>query len=63
MASRISQAFLSKLKALSTVDGQPDFSEIGEPAPVAKQWAAEIALTHEQLLEQLLEHLKENSQT
>jgi hypothetical protein len=42
------------------VQGQPDFSEISNPTAVAKQWAAEIALSHEELLEQLLEHLKAN---
>jgi hypothetical protein len=40
---RIAQAFLAKLENMPMVQGQPDFSEIGNPTAVAKQWAGDSA--------------------
>jgi hypothetical protein len=51
---RLSEFFLAKLKNVPRVAGKPDFSEMGDPQEVAKQWLAEAALTQEDLLGQLL---------
>ncbi|MGI0135298.1 MAG: hypothetical protein ACREBW_10120 [Candidatus Micrarchaeaceae archaeon] len=55
---RMSQGLLAKLKALPLVDGHPDFSGIGAPAEIAKQWAAELKLDQEELLNRLLAHFE-----
>jgi hypothetical protein len=55
---RITQSFVAKLREIPVLgDGQPDFSGITDPMVIAKQWAAEMKLSEEQLLEQLLSHL------
>ena len=53
---RIAEALLAKLKNLPLVDGRPDFSEIGDPIEVAKQWAAETKLGENDLLVRLSKH-------
>jgi hypothetical protein len=59
------QALLAKLKNMPQVEGQPDFSGIGDPKEVAKQWAAEVELGQEELLDQLLSiaESEDNSKT
>ena len=53
----VTTAFISKLKELPLVDGQPDFSKLGDPTEAAKRWALELNLTEEAVIEQLLKHL------
>ena len=50
---RLSEVFLAKLKNVPLVEGKPDFSGMGDPQEVAKQWVAEATLTQEDLLNQL----------
>ena len=50
-------AFISKLKELPLVDGQPDLSQLGDPTETAKRWALELNLTEEAVMEQLLKHI------
>ena len=57
---RISKAFVEKLRQLPLVNGQPDFSAIGDPKELGKKWAAALSSTDEHLFEQLVEHLGEN---
>ena len=38
----VTTAFISKLKELPLVDGQPDFSKLGDPTEAAKRWALEL---------------------
>ena len=58
---RMPRGLLAKLQNLPVVGGQLDFSGIGDPAALAKQWAAETKLTQEELLDQLLRHFEENA--
>lgn len=48
-----------KLRSLPIIDGQPDIAALGDPALVAKQWAAELHLTPEEQLQHLLQYLEE----
>lgn len=56
---RAGQSLLAKLEALPLVNGKPDVSGIGDPAEVAKQWAAELNLTPEESLQCFLDYLDE----
>ncbi|KJC36798.1 hypothetical protein UB31_35690 [Bradyrhizobium sp. LTSP849] len=47
-----------KLRSLPVIDGQPDVAALGDPALVGKQWAAELHLTPEDQLHQLLQYLE-----
>ncbi len=50
-------AFISKLKEPPLVNGQPDFSKLGDPTETAKRWSLELNLTEEAVREQLLKYL------
>jgi hypothetical protein len=41
---------------------KPDFSTLGDPVDVAKQWAAEIKPGYEQYLQKLLKYLGANGE-
>ena len=56
----MSRALLQKLSQLPLIDGKPDFGALGDPNEVAKQWAAELKPSQEQLVERLLDHLGAN---
>jgi hypothetical protein len=51
---RMTQALLARLQSLPVINGKPDFSSLGEPAEVAKQSAAEINPSEEELVRQIL---------
>lgn len=59
----MSRELLAKLENLPRVDGQPDFSGIGDPVEAAKQWAAEMKLSQDETLERLLNHLELDGKT
>jgi hypothetical protein len=48
------------LAQLPLVNGKPDFSTLGDPVDVAKQWAAEIKPGYEQYLQKLLKGTSNN---
>jgi hypothetical protein len=54
----LSKALLEKLRQLPLVNGQPDFSAIGDPKELGKKWAAELKSTDEQLFERLVQHIE-----
>ena len=58
---RLAKGLLAKLSSLPTVNGQPDFSGVGDPLEIAEQWGAEMKLEPEQLLRSLAEHLERTS--
>ena len=55
---RMAQGLLSKLQTLPLKDGRPDLSAIGDPAAVAKEWASELKLSEDELLDRLLAHIE-----
>jgi hypothetical protein len=55
---RRSRELLAKLEGLPVVDGRPDFSGIGDPAEVAKQWAAEMKIGQAETFDRLAKHLE-----
>jgi len=58
---RLAKNLSARLASLPTANGQPDFSGIGDPLEVAKQWGAEMKLAPEKLLRSLAEHLEGRS--
>jgi hypothetical protein len=58
---RISRALLAKLQSLPLVDGRPDFSAIGDPTALAKEWAVEMKLGKEEALDRLLKSVEVNA--
>jgi hypothetical protein len=57
-ADGLSKGLLEKLRQLPLVNGQPDFSAVGDPKELGKKWAAELKSTDEQLFERLLQHIE-----
>ncbi len=55
---RMTQGLIAKLQSLPIVGGAPDLGALGDPAAVAKAWAAELKLSEDELLERLLAHLE-----
>jgi hypothetical protein len=53
---RMTQTLLARVQSLAVINGKPDFSLLGEPAEVAKQWAAEIDPSEEELVRQILSY-------
>lgn len=56
---RTAQGVAERLKSLPVVNGQPNLAVLGDPALVAKQWAAELHLTPEEQLKQFLAYLED----
>jgi hypothetical protein len=54
------EAFAARLASLPRVNGQSDINGLGDPAELAKQWAAEMKLSPEDRLDRLLKHFEEN---
>jgi hypothetical protein len=59
--AELTHAFVKKLSQLPLISGKRDFSALGDPHEVAKQWAAELKLNPDQVVERLLQHLGVNS--
>jgi hypothetical protein len=59
--SRIAEGLKAKLDALPRVDGKPSLEGLGPPAEIAKQWASEIKLGDEGVLDGLLNHIEKRS--
>jgi hypothetical protein len=51
---RMTQALLSRLQSLPVINGKRDYSSLGGPAEIGKQWAAEINPSEEELVRQIL---------
>ena len=57
-SERAAKGLAEKLQSLPLVDGQPDVAPLGDPTLVARQWAAELHLSREEQLQELLEYLE-----
>jgi hypothetical protein len=55
---RAAKGVAEKLQSFPLVDGQPDVAALGDPTLVARQWAAELHLSREEQLQELLEYLE-----
>lgn len=60
-AQRMS-AYSEKLSTIPIKDGHPDFSSLGSPEELGRQWAQEIHGTREDMLERFLAFLLEKAQ-
>lgn len=57
---RLAQELGTKVQSLPLVDGNPSFEGTGEPKELVMQWAAELKLTKEDMLDGLLKHVETN---
>jgi hypothetical protein len=54
---RMGAGFIARLQELPLLNGEPDFSAIGDPTETAKKWAEELKLSEEDFLAALLVRL------